>query len=482
MRQDHEIFAQIQWEMDEKGTLTIRGTGSMPDYSLKNHMPAPWQGCMDKIRTVCIEEGISTIGTHAFEECSGLTKVSLPASMKRIRAYAFKHCTSLKEIETAGEEEPVFRYTLDKTVQDCREEILFGLQAFLGVPWAADYFGDFYIRGEVFYISFASDSLLEIPEGISKVCMYAFQESPASTVILPSSLESIDAFAFDHSEIEYLRILGMNGSSLKIAPNAFIGSAMRYIEVPPRIKINIPFSLFKGTPLEEEIYRLWRVKNAGIRKNRYRRGSEQIPQEEELEIPNLYALGTTPLRTASAFRKLKYRFNRNPGNERKVGKVFLAKRECDFAGELRKRFSKGQILINVCWFQNRLLYVRSYMPDRNNDTLAEYTMYPCAYGQGKGRKIRIWSETLRYREKNYIEDLFPGKYPDTPDLASPFRETPAGVQEEWFVYTGSWYFGGKAELYFLKEWSKKHAKVSIDSEEENRIKDCFRWSAAESCG
>ena len=477
MRQNHESFAQIHWEISDDGALTVRGTGLMPDYSPKNDAPAPWQGCMEKIRTVFIEEGISSIGTRAFENCSGLTKVSLPLSLKKIGSYAFRHCTSLTEIDTADRKDTVFRYILDKKEQICEGEILFGLQAFLGVPWAYDYFGDYYIRDDVFYISFGRNSVLKVPEGVRTVCLYAFQESPADTVILPASLETINGYAFLHSGVEYLRILGVDGSSLKIAPNALAGSRLRFLELPQYINNNLSASLFKGTPLEKEINRLLRKSG----KRRMSKTPNEVFLEKEIRIPELFTLRTTPLRKESAFRKLKVRVKKNPESMRKTSDAFFAKRGCDFTGEMLTRFSRDQVLISICWFQNRVLYIRSMIPDRNTNMLAEYTMYPCVYGQDHDPRIGVWSETLRYREKEYITSLFSKKYPDALDPEGLLRDTPSGLHEEWFVYTGAWDFGGKAELDFLREWSAAHPEIAIDTEEENRIKDRFRWTAASSC-
>ena len=469
MRQNHECFAQIQWEMDDRGTLTIRGTGLMPDYSPKNDVPVPWQACVEKIRTVCIEEGISSIGTRAFENCSGLTKVSLPASLKKIGSYAFRHCTSLKEIDTAGRKETVFRYVLEKKEQTCEGEILFGLQAFLGAPWAYDYFGEYYICGDVLYISFGRDSLLKVPEDVRTVSLYAFQESPAVTVILPASLESINGYAFLQSRVEYLRILGVDGSSLQIAPNAFSGSRLRYIELPQNINNNLSASMFKGTPL----------KNKADYLSRTTEYTKDIPLEKELRVPELFTLRTTPLRKESEFRKLKVSMKKSYETIRHTLEAFLVKRGCDFAGKMQTRFSRDQVLINICWFQNRVLYVRSMIPDRNTNMLAEYTMYPCIYGQDHDCGIGVWSETLRYREKEYISSLFSKQYTDVLDPEGRLRNTPAGVHEEWYVYTGAWNFAGKAELSFIKEWSTVHPEIAIDTEEENRVKDRFRWSAAQ---
>ena len=61
----------LTWELDDNGTLTIRGMGNMEDYGWWN--AAPWESNRSDIKTVVIQDGVTTIGWYAFEGCSGLT-------------------------------------------------------------------------------------------------------------------------------------------------------------------------------------------------------------------------------------------------------------------------------------------------------------------------------------------------------------------------------------------------------------------------
>ena len=87
--------SNLKWTLDSEGTLTISGQGKMPDsyyYSL------PWYSKMDSIKTVCIDSGVTSIGSYAFISCAGLTSVTIPSSVTSIGEFAFGRCTGLTSI------------------------------------------------------------------------------------------------------------------------------------------------------------------------------------------------------------------------------------------------------------------------------------------------------------------------------------------------------------------------------------------------
>ena len=92
------IHAETDWKL-ENGTLTISGTGNMPDFSINvnNRSTAPWDSQRDKIKTVVIKDGVTSIGKYAFYK-SGLTSVTIPNSVKSIGEFAFEFCYSLTSI------------------------------------------------------------------------------------------------------------------------------------------------------------------------------------------------------------------------------------------------------------------------------------------------------------------------------------------------------------------------------------------------
>ena len=78
------------WVLDSDGTLTISGIGNM-------YAEPYWNGYNDQIKSVMVEEGVTSIGSCAFYECYGLEKVSLPETLMSIGTNAF-YCAGITEV------------------------------------------------------------------------------------------------------------------------------------------------------------------------------------------------------------------------------------------------------------------------------------------------------------------------------------------------------------------------------------------------
>lgn len=98
------IHAEIEWTLSDDGTLTISGTGDMPDYGdvgpykARTFKIAPWFSQKNKIKKVVIEDGVTSIGNEAFYECDSITSITIPNSVTSIGEAAFDDCSSLTSI------------------------------------------------------------------------------------------------------------------------------------------------------------------------------------------------------------------------------------------------------------------------------------------------------------------------------------------------------------------------------------------------
>jgi hypothetical protein len=77
-------------------TLTISGNGAMGDYN--DYSALPWYSYRTNIKTLVIQQGVTTIGRYAFSVCSGATSVTIPNSVMSIGFLAFGSCSSLTSI------------------------------------------------------------------------------------------------------------------------------------------------------------------------------------------------------------------------------------------------------------------------------------------------------------------------------------------------------------------------------------------------
>ena len=98
----------VTWTLTSGGVLTISGTGAMANYGEASEQP--WTAMHSDIKTIVIEDGVTSIGNYAFSLCEYVTSgVSIPASVTSIGNYSFNYCsmTSLtipsnSSLETIG--------------------------------------------------------------------------------------------------------------------------------------------------------------------------------------------------------------------------------------------------------------------------------------------------------------------------------------------------------------------------------------------
>ena len=88
----------VTWTFDPaSGVLMISGTGAMTDYT--EYTDVPWRSHRYAVRSVIIENGVTSLGDYAFLlESVSLTSVTIPGSVTRIGRSAFASCTGLRHI------------------------------------------------------------------------------------------------------------------------------------------------------------------------------------------------------------------------------------------------------------------------------------------------------------------------------------------------------------------------------------------------
>ena len=96
----------VQWKYDESTkVLTIFGNGPMADYEgiadtdvgTDNDL-RPWKPYLNQITEVHIEEGVTAIGNSAVRGMKALKKANIPASIRDLGDYIFRHDEVLEEV------------------------------------------------------------------------------------------------------------------------------------------------------------------------------------------------------------------------------------------------------------------------------------------------------------------------------------------------------------------------------------------------
>ena len=91
----------IEWKV-EGDKLIISGKGEMRDFS--EYDTPPWHKYRKEIRTVVVNDGVTSIGDLAFYKYDNIVSIDLAASVKNIGLYAFSDCSSLEMIDFGGVE------------------------------------------------------------------------------------------------------------------------------------------------------------------------------------------------------------------------------------------------------------------------------------------------------------------------------------------------------------------------------------------
>lgn len=92
------IGDNLIWEYSADGTLTISGSGTMPDYTTVSNYytgittDVPWEEYLNDITRVVISEDVVNVGKCAFSDCPSIKQISLPLSIEKIGESAFTRC------------------------------------------------------------------------------------------------------------------------------------------------------------------------------------------------------------------------------------------------------------------------------------------------------------------------------------------------------------------------------------------------------
>lgn len=184
-------------------TLTIRGGGAMYGYSSST---VPWNTQKSKITSVVIENGVTSIGNYAFEDCSALKKLDIPQSVTEIGSKAFLGCSALTSL------------ALPQTVNRIGNTAFQGCSNLetINIPSGVkliehdtfhdcEKLKDVTIPADVTLIGYNAFKAcktfrnIEIPEGVTKIDHSAFEDcTQLETVVIPSTATNIRNFAFQN--------------------------------------------------------------------------------------------------------------------------------------------------------------------------------------------------------------------------------------------------------------------------------------------
>ncbi|MBQ9438867.1 MAG: leucine-rich repeat protein [Lachnospiraceae bacterium] len=90
---DSGVIGSISWEISDEYVLTIGGTGA-----ITTTVEKPWIDYKDKIVSINITEGITSIEANVFKDYTKLLTLTTPNSLKNIKESCFRRCTNLNNV------------------------------------------------------------------------------------------------------------------------------------------------------------------------------------------------------------------------------------------------------------------------------------------------------------------------------------------------------------------------------------------------
>lgn len=215
----------IQWTLDENGTLTISGEGDMPDWNANvfetnSMLNVAWHQYSSKRKIIkaVIEGGITTVGEGAFADCFNLEEVILPEGIRFIKNCAFNGCTSLQSISIPDSVEGICEGAFSRCF-DLRSIILPNNLVFIG--------GYAFMNSGLEYVKLPNNM-----EGIGTLAFYECRN--LKCVDIPASLVELEESVFEHcSNLESIHVDAENQYFSSIDGVLFNKKQTKIICYPP---------------------------------------------------------------------------------------------------------------------------------------------------------------------------------------------------------------------------------------------------------
>lgn len=171
----------------------LEGSYSIPQ-SVTELYPGAFYKCT-KLTEVTIQERVTNIPDYAFYGCKKLTEIAIPDSVVSIGADAFYDCEKLsvltlgKGVTSIGEDAFINTALARINISDLASWCEIDIADWSATPMRTE--TKLYINGRLLY------EHLEIPEGVTKIGMYAFKNcTELTSVTIPETVTDIGSNAF----------------------------------------------------------------------------------------------------------------------------------------------------------------------------------------------------------------------------------------------------------------------------------------------
>ncbi|MBQ7914152.1 MAG: leucine-rich repeat protein, partial [Clostridia bacterium] len=204
---DDNVRGYVVPRMDGKYDVYIKGADAMKDYTSSSN---PFEVDGYTLKNAYIQDGVTSICSYAFYDCSSLASITIPDGVTSIGEYAFRYCSSLTSV-----------YITD-------------IAYWCSISFSNYYANPFYYADNL-YVDNQLVTELVIPDGVTSIGSYAFDGCGSLTSItIPDSVTSIGSSAFYNCSS--LTSITIPDSVTSIGSSAFYNcSSLTSITIPDSV-------------------------------------------------------------------------------------------------------------------------------------------------------------------------------------------------------------------------------------------------------
>ena len=191
-----------------EGTLIAFAPAELTEYAIPDSVTTIGSGAFEDcsgLTSITITDSVTTIGEYAFFDCDGLISVTIPDSVTTIKASAFSYCSSLTSITIPDSVTSIgdyaFNYCSSLTSINIPDGITsIGEYAFSGCSslTSVNIPDSVTTIGNDAFSSCRSLTSVTIPDSVTNIGIHAFYHcSSLTSITIPDSVTTIGNYAFD---------------------------------------------------------------------------------------------------------------------------------------------------------------------------------------------------------------------------------------------------------------------------------------------